>query len=76
MDRDFVLQSAIKQNLDLILNSMISLKAMEDALKAKHPEIHKEYLTRRESLKSGEYGRKLGEFVNQLQHAFASIQNP
>ncbi len=73
MNREVVYQSAIKQNLDLILNAMISIKAMEDALEKKHPEIHKEYLTRRESLKSGEYGRKLAESVNQLQQAFASI---
>jgi hypothetical protein len=76
MDRDFVLQSAIKQNTELIVHASISLKAMEETLAMCLPEIHARYQQGRQNLESEEYGRKLAESVTQLQRAFQSIPRP
>lgn len=73
MDREFILQSAIKQNLELILHTSISVKAMEETLMEQLPDVHQKYLKHRQDLESGEFGRKLAESVTQLQKAFASI---
>lgn len=76
MERDYVLQSAVKQNLSLILQLSISIKALEETLAENLPEVYAKYQERRRNLESGEYGRKLAESVTQLQQAFASIPHP
>jgi hypothetical protein len=75
MERDAVLQAAITQNLQVILELSCSIKAMEEML-SQRPELQAEYQKRRQGLKSGEYGRKLDQSVRELQQAFASIQRP
>lgn len=69
MERDAVLEAAITQNLQVILELSLSVKAMEEMLNSR-PDLRDEYRTLRQGLKSGEYGHKLDQSVRELQQGF------